>query len=375
MRPALRVLHYIDTENFAGTERHILELAAAQKAQGVHVKIACPKDSALAVQARTAQLPMVFIEGENAFNANAVRTLRRLLRSQAFDILHAHNGRTALSCTLAAKLARRGRCIATQHFIDPARLARSGPKALLFNMVHHWVNGAVHHFIANSNAARDAMLERGDAPPDKISVTPLGISPPENSHIATSDALRQELAIAPEAPLVVCVARLEKEKDVSTLVAAMQRVVSEIPQAICLHAGEGAERPIILQQIRDAGIETNMRLLGFRDDVLSLIGAADVFVLPSIAEPFGLVLLEAMAMRKAVIATRAGGPREIVIEGETGILVTPAAPHEMADAIIRLLKNRELCENMGQNGYARFLQQFTTQHMAQSTLAAYGKVL
>jgi glycosyltransferase involved in cell wall biosynthesis len=375
MNRPLRVLHYIDTENFAGTERHILELSSALEKQGVETRIACPSASILASKAREQNIKVLCIEGSGAFNRGAVRTLRRLLREGTIDIVHAHNGRTALSCASAVKLARRGRCIATQHFIDPARTGRSGPKALLFNQVHHLVNSGVDHFIANSQAARDAMLQRGDAPNEKITVTPLGISLPDTSQLKTPSHVREQFAVAPTAPLVVCVARLEREKDVGTLVAAMKIVVQEQPDTICLHAGEGAEKEAIEEQIRAAKLEDSVVLLGFQSDVLSLIGAADVFVLPSLAEPFGLVLLEAMAMRKPVIATCAGGPQEIVEPEETGLLVTPSQSSEMAQAILRLLQNTALREKVGEKGYARFQERFTTKRMAQSTLEVYHRVL
>jgi glycosyltransferase involved in cell wall biosynthesis len=171
------------------------------------------------------------------------------------------------------------------------------------------------------------------------------------------------------------VARLEKEKDVGTLIAAMQQVVQKKPQTVCVHAGDGEEKEALLQQIQNLGLAKQVRLLGFRSDALSLMGAGDVFVLPSLAEPFGLVLLEAMAMKKPIIATNAGGPREIVINGETGYLVPPQQPAEMSEAILRVLGDEAARVAMGQQGHQRFLAQFTAERMAQSTFGVYKKVL
>jgi glycosyltransferase involved in cell wall biosynthesis len=371
MSRPLRVLHYIDTPNFAGTERHILELAAELHKQGVEVCVACPANSILADKARAVQLSLVAIEGQRSFNWPAIRAMRRLLKSGAVDVLHAHNGRTALSCAIAAKLARRGHVIATQHFIDPAHLSRTGLAARLVNQVHHWVHGAVDHFLANSEAARSAMLERGDAPSEKITTTPLGISEPNPQSLKDSAAVRHELGIEPDTPLIVCVARLEKEKDIGTLIDAMVIVLQTNPRAVCGVAGEGDEKEALLSRIKAASIEKNMRLLGFQSDALSLIHAGDVFVLPSLAEPFGLVLLEAMALGKPVVATRAGGPQEIVLHDETGLLVPPSSPPAMATAIVQLLTDAETREEMGRQGLHRFHIHYTTERMASSTIAAY----
>ena len=90
----------------------------------------------------------------------------------------------------------------------------------------------------------------------------------------------------------------------------------------------------------------------------------DVFVLPSLAEPFGIAILEAMALGKPVIVTRAGGPVEIVEEERTGLMVSPGNVTEMADAIIRLLQNPDQIRDMGTAGRERFLRIFTANRMA-----------
>lgn len=370
----MRVVHYIDTENFAGSEYHILELSGALRTQGIAVSVACPPTSALVSKLRAADLKLIPIAGQRPLNARAIRTLRRLLQKGEADLLHAHNGRAALSCAIAARLAGRGCVIASQHFIEPAHLAREGAGARLAGAVHGWVYREADHFLACSQAARAAMLERGDAPSEKVTALPIGISVPDFNHL-DAVAVRAELGLADAVPVVVCVARLEREKDIASLIEAMRIVVESCPQAVCLVAGEGGEREKLQEQIHVADLENSVRLLGFYPDVLSLIAAADLFVLPSIAEPFGIVLLEAMALGKATIATRAGGPREIVVDGETGLLVGSCRPDEMASAILRLLADTGLRERMGQAGCARTAKHFTAERMAQTALEVYRKVL
>ncbi|MGC9261787.1 MAG: glycosyltransferase, partial [Phycisphaerae bacterium] len=113
-------------------------------------------------------------------------------------------------------------------------------------------------------------------------------------------------------------------------------------------------------------------LLGFRSDVSDLMSACDIFVLPAPAEPFGLVLIEAMALGKPVIAAAAGGPLEIVADGETGLLFEPGNAESLAQAINRLLENRELRQRMGEAGRKRYEEMFTAQQMAEKMLAAYA---
>jgi glycosyltransferase involved in cell wall biosynthesis len=240
---------------------------------------------------------------------------------------------------------------------------------------HHWVDSGVDRFIAISKASAQGMLDRKEVPAEKVKVVLNGMAAPDVASLKNAATLRTEMRTAPHAPLVVCVARLEPEKDITTLLKAMKQVVAAIPAAICWVAGEGSLSGALAAQIEQSGLGKSVKLLGFRDDALSLINAADVFVLPSLAEPFGLVLLEAMALSKPVIATRAGGPMEIVEHEKTGTLVKPADENEMAQAIQRLLGDPALRESMGREGRSRFERRFSAQAMARATVAVYQEAL
>lgn len=364
----LRVLLLTDADVFAGTERHMLDLARGLRAAGADVSLACPLPSPLADAARVEAFAVIAVPKQGLVDRNAVRILRGLLQEGRVDILHAHNGRTALIAALAVTQARRGQCVMTQHFLEPNHSTLSGPKAWLFHVAHQWVVGQMSRILAISQAARQGMLARGEAPDAKIVVVPNGIAPPR---VDPGHDVRAELGIAADAPLVACVARLELEKDTASLVQAMGEVTRELPNARCLLAGDGAQRDALRAQIGRLGLDETVLLLGFRPDAADVIAAADLFVLPSLAEPFGLVILEAMALSKAVIATSVGGPLEIVVPGETGLLVPPAAPHALSQAILSLLRDPARRGAMGRQGFARYQQKFTMERMAQQTLAVY----
>jgi glycosyltransferase involved in cell wall biosynthesis len=366
----LRVALYINTVAFAGTERHILDLAGGLKAQGVEAAIFCPATSPLVAKAQEQGLLVVTIPQNGA---GAVRSLCRSL-IEGYSLLHVHNGQTALQGALAVRLARRGRCVMTQHFVSPAHVTYTGLKAALFGRAHHWVNQQITRFIAISEAVRAPMLTRGEASPDKITVVPNGLSC-DPVPLEKAAAMRAEFGIALDAPLLVCVARLEKEKDVSGLLAAFREVRERVPEARALVVGEGSQRQSLEAAAQTLGIADAVQFTGFREDARTAIAAADVFVLPSPAEPFGLVLLEAMALGKAVVAIEAGGPREIVIAGETGILVPPADSAALAEALGRLLSSPEERQRMGDAGKRRYEDCFTTQQMAQRTQAVYAQAV
>ena len=367
----LRVALFTDADVFAGTERHLMELAHGLKASGVEVSVACPARSPVAEQAQAEGMLLIPIEKGALIDFRAIAIFHGLLRSGAIDILHAHNGRTALLAAIAKALARKGRVIATQHFLSPAHRHRTGLRGTLSRMAHRWVHHTVDHFVAISHASRHAMLEHFAAGPEKISVVHNGIAEPNRRTLQTREAIRARLGITDSRLLLVCAARLEPEKDIGTLLEAVWLVSQASPNMHCAIAGEGSERLHLEECIQRLGLADSVTLLGFVPDTLSLINAGDLFVLPSLAEPFGLALLEAMALGKPVISTRAGGPLEIVLDRITGLLVSPGNPRELADAILKLFGNLSLAWQMGAKGKERFRQKFSLDYMTSSLLAVY----
>ena len=371
----LNILLFTDADVFAGTERHILDLAMGLRTMGVNATIACPRPGALATRAAAADIPVVAIPKIGNIDRNAIHQLVRLLNSAAFDLIHAHNGRTHIAAAFAVKKARRGICIATQHFLLPARTTHTGIKAIIASFLHRRASAHTAGVIAISNAVRDCAIARRDDLPEKITTILNGSSPPDLTDAPGPTLVRSSLGLEADTPFIFCAARLQAEKDIPTLLSAMRIVMTNHPKAHCLIAGEGDQKAMLERLISDLHLAPNVQLLGFRHDIPSLLRACDLFVLPAAAEPFGLVLLEAMALARPVIATSAGGPPEIVRHGETGLLVAPKDPAAMASAINKLLDNPNLRNVMGSAGHARYCGHFTVDRMARDTLALYRKLL
>ncbi|MBC7785842.1 MAG: glycosyltransferase family 4 protein [Burkholderiales bacterium] len=369
-----RVLLFTDSDAFAGTERHILDLARGLHAQGVGVGIACPTPSPLARRADDLCIPVTSIAKRGAIDITALRILRRLIKDGQVDIIHSHNGRTAMIASSAVTATRGGRHVSTQHFISPSRATRRGWKGWIGRKLHGWVSQHTDSLIAISAAVRQGMDDRNETHHRPIAVVPNGIHDLAAIACKSRSTVRSELGCTDQTPLVVSATRLVKEKSVDTLVDAMARVRERLPDARCVIAGEGSLGPDLAKQIERAGLQDVVRLLGFRDDVSALMAAGDVFVLPSLSEPFGLVLLEAMALGRPVVATASGGPLEIVEDGVSGLLVKPEASDQMADAISSILVDPAGAQSMGEAGRARFESHFTANRMAALTAAVYRAI-
>jgi glycosyltransferase involved in cell wall biosynthesis len=169
------------------------------------------------------------------------------------------------------------------------------------------------------------------------------------------------------------VAALVPHKGQRHLIDAAALVVRQVPDARFIIAGEGELRPSLERAIKEHHLEKHVLLAGFRPDVLSLHKAFDIFVMSSVTEGLGTSLLDAMAAAKPVVATTAGGIPEVVVDGETGILVPPRDHGAMAAAIVKLLTDVDLRQRMGHAGQTRARRRFSADRMVQETLRAYKR--
>jgi glycosyltransferase involved in cell wall biosynthesis len=186
---------------------------------------------------------------------------------------------------------------------------------------------------------------------------------------ARGEGVREKLGV--RGLMVFTAARLDEVKGIDVLIEAAAKVLAEGLDAHFVVAGEGPLKPKLKSLASKLGIEGRVCFLGFRDDVEELMAACDVAALPSRYEPFGMPAAEAGACSKPVVASRVGGLREVVVDGETGLLVKPGDADELAEALRKLLTDPSLRAKMGSAGAARALKLFTPKAVAHKVLEAY----
>jgi glycosyltransferase involved in cell wall biosynthesis len=209
-----------------------------------------------------------------------------------------------------------------------------------------------------------------------------GIDPGKWDPSTDGQALRRELGISEEALLLASVSRLFSWKGQRELVRAFALVRKECPDAELVIVGADytlLEPNSFTAELKDLaqrlGVLEHVRFTGGRSDIPNVMAACDVFALPSFEEPFGLVYLEAMAMRKPVVAIDNGGTPEVVENGRSGLLSPPWDISALAANIVRLLQDRKLREQMGSHGRERMLAHFSARRMAHDAGAAYERIL
>jgi len=360
----LKTLHIDGERTWRGGEQQVLYLTTGLKARGHEAVVACQPGSPMAERARAAGLEVAEVGMRGEADFRAVLALRRLLRRGGFDIVHMHTSHAhALGCAAAA-LARRGRTVVSRR-VD-------------FGVATNLISGfkyrhGVDRFIAISQAVRQALVDGGVAP-DKVAVVHSGIDLSRFDGV-TAGGLREEFAVPADARVVGNVAAMADHKGQRYLLAAMPRVLAAEPRARLFVVGDGELRGALEAQTRELALGEAVTFAGFRTDVPQWLALFDVFVMSSHLEGLCTSVLDALAMRRPVVATAAGGLPEIIRHEATGLLVPPKEPGPLADAILRLLRDRELGRRLAEAGRRHVEQEFSAESMVEGTLRVYHEVM
>jgi glycosyltransferase involved in cell wall biosynthesis len=197
-------------------------------------------------------------------------------------------------------------------------------------------------------------------PPEKVVLMPWS---PHLPHMSSGGDLRAELQLVAGTPIVAIACVLRPVKAVSVLLEAHARVLARVPEAHLVIAGDGACRAELDRFARELSIDDSVHILGFREDVDSILRAADVGALSSDSEGTPMFIAECMASNLPLVATSVGGVPDLVEDGETGLLVPPRDPVALADGIVRLLMNPEERQRLAA-GARRRLADFTIDAVA-----------
>lgn len=198
-----------------------------------------------------------------------------------------------------------------------------------------------------------------------------------------ADDVRREFGAEGSAPLLVTASRLFRWKGQHLIVAALPRVKVRFPDVKLLIVGRDDSRAgggetystELRRTVADLDLADNVVFTGWRPDVKRLMAAADVFVMPSFEEPFGMVYVEAMALRRPVVALDNGGAREIIVDGITGLLSPPDDVESIADNLVRLLADACLRDRLGDAGRQRVVDRFGAQRMTDDMAAVYEQLM
>ena len=299
----------------------------------------------------------------------AVRSLGKLarfVRARRVQIVHTSDRpRDALACVLLARLTG-AKCLIHAH----------STYGNWMSPVLRWALKRADGLVAISDFVAQSLVDSGHDPA-RIHVVLNAIDLAGWRPGEGRQAIRQELKIATDTPVLITVCRLYPGKGPEDLVRCLPALREKHPDVVLIVVGEEmipGYRQHLYQVAQDLGVAESVRIVGFRSDIPDLMAAADVFTMASLAEPFGLVYLEAMAMRLPVVAFASGGTPEVVADDLTGLLSDPGDSRQLTDNLLSLLGDPMRRHHMGIAGRQRVEAFFTTPRMAADVNAVYQRL-
>lgn len=230
--------------------------------------------------------------------------------------------------------------------------------------------------ISVSESASRHHIKYGNIPPKKMVTLYNGIElenfDPKHKH---GSDIRASLGIPNDSFVMLTVAVLREPKGIQFMIEAMPQIVAGAPNAHYLIVGEGDHGEKLRELSRSLGVEKHITFAGQRNDIPDVLAAGDLFVLPTLIDALPTVLIEAMAARKAIVASNVGGVPEIVEHEKNGILVEPGKPHQLVEGCLRLIRQNEVREAMAEAGFQIAHSKFNIENQVRTISNMYEELI
>ena len=349
----ISLAHLIGSNFYGGPEKQIVELSRRLQADGWRVAVGSFRENRDRVeivdQAAKFGLPTYLLDTRNPFHPAAVNQLRSELRERSVQLLVTHG----YKANLIGRLATRASSVRQLPIVRG--YTAEDWKVRIYEGIDRRV---LHGFpkLAAVSAATREMLVRHGLRRDRIAVLHNAVDCEQT--VEPLD-LRREFALSPQSIVIVAAGRLSPEKGHRHLLSAMAKVVEREPRAVTVILGAGSLQAALEKQIGELRLESHVILAGFRRDVLACLAGADLVVNPSLSEGLPNVVLEALSMRTAVVATDVGGVAELIESGRSGWLVASNDPQALASAILDALSDPMQRARVAAAGRARAESEFS----------------
>jgi glycosyltransferase involved in cell wall biosynthesis len=366
------LLHFTNSSARGGAEEHILTLLRRTDRRyfKLHLVVA-PEVAELLRSDVPADVEMIPLRLRKPQQIGAARQLVGILRSRNIQILHSHLFYSSLFASPLGRVAGVPVICETPHVRE---LWRKGWKSSF--AVDRFAGHFVDAWIAVSQANADYLVREKRVPAKKVHVVHNGcdirrfslgkVAPPE---------VRRSVGVGTNEIMAVVLARLEPQKGHRYLLEALPSVAKEFPLLRVVFVGDGQLRVALETQARSLGLEAVVRFAGYQSNAPEWLAASDFTVLPSLFEGLPLVAIESLAAGKPVIATAVDGSPEVVVQGQTGMLVPPEDPGALATALRAMLQKPQDWQRLGAAGRGRVEELFTEDLQVRHTEDLYLSVL
>lgn len=365
MSENLNILH-IDTQNaWRGGEAQVFALCKGLHQKGYHISVITQPNAALAKRLRESGMEPIEIPMRGELDLFAAYRIREICRIREINIIHAHDAR-AHALSWIATMAQKPMPILVTRRVD-FPVGRNFLSALKYKSNRIF-------FIAISQGVKKVLID-GRVQEDRIEIVFSGVDPTRFQGAGDGSSFKKEYGIGEDQIVIGNVAALTDHKGQIYLIDAAPRILERFPNARFFIIGKGELKPSLQNRIDRLGLNEKITLTGFIQNVGDALKAMDLFVLSSHLEGLCTSLLDAMLMKAPIVATRAGGIPDVVEHEVQGLLAEPKNPDSLADAVIRLLEDKEAQKRFVEAGYEKVMKFFTTKQMIEGTIGVYEKIL
>jgi len=370
----MKICHLISGDLWAGAEVQTYTLLRTLDAvPELHVEAVVLNEARLAEKLREAGIDVSVInEAKHGFlEINSL--LQKVLSASQPDILHTHRYKENILGGLVKSKCRIRHLIQTVHGVQEGF---SGLKRLKMNMYTYlndrFTRNCFSKIVAVSKDIEKHLAAKYGS--DRVVVIH-NSTDGSNRPSKTPKEMRAELGIDAEHAVIGAVGRLVPVKAFDVFLDAAARILEKRPQTTFLLAGDGPLRTELTDRARRLGIEKNVLLTGFREDILNITSTFDIFVVSSHHEGIPVSVLEAMSLEKAVVSTEVGGMREIIQENVSGLLVQPGNPDAIANMCLKVLADNDLRARIEAGAAARIGEEFSVKIQRDRMLKLYNEVM
>lgn len=299
---------------------------------------------------------------------STVKQITQILKQQRIDIVIGWMWKGHLYSGLAAKQAK----LPSVWY----QLENPGELTLLKRLANALPASAI---ITLSKSGKETQAQLKPNCPIKLVYPGASIDRFNPSVLPSVQQVREKLGLPIDRPIIGIIGRLQKWKGMHVLVEAMPKILSHYPDTLCLIVGgkhnfEPEYEDLVARRIQELGISSNVNMVGLQRNVPEWMQAMDVIIHASDHEPFGIVVVEAMAMGKAVVASASGGPVEIITPGVNGLLANYGDVQQLADGVLRYLNDQSFACTIGVAARSR-AEDFSTQKYAENFILKLGEII
>lgn len=360
------------SKHYGGSNSRILSLMTRSKPGTIG--LAGLKNGVITRQAQQMGLNVHAVSGHKA-DPRLLFRLMQVIRQEGYNVLDSQNIQSKFWANLAALFTRTA-LVSTLNSWYAHEHSTTLVKGRLYTSLELLTNQSLDLYITVSEKDRQMLLSSGIAA-EAIELIYNTIDLDVSAIPGDSISLKEEFDLPPQSIVCTGIGRLVPQKGFDILTEAFAKIAAQVPNLYCLIIGEGDDKEKLTEQIRAAGLETRIRLIGYQDrsKAMSILKSSDIFVMPSRYEGTPIALLEAAALARPILAACAGGIPEMVTHEQHAHLVPTHDPESLAQGFLRLALDPDHAQRLGQNAQKRVRDRFNPGSQVNETWAAYEKAL